>query len=164
MGLLLTVNSWEYRCWHEAGHIIAAYLADARVEKVVCKRSPAANERSFANIHHDGDADTRRYIGVAGHAVERLLFEKGALIDEAGNPLAEKAFINITHDNAQDDKISFFQGDNRVVNGQWPKNDDIYFMDFAKKRLCPALESRWERLELLANKLCEKEELDQAEI
>jgi hypothetical protein len=68
---------------------------------------------------------------VAGHAVERRLYDAGRLTDAAGQPVSPVNFIQLSlARNAADDKPKFF-GRPTPSNG-WTMADDEAFRDMAK--------------------------------
>jgi len=160
-------------CFHEAGHIEAAYLWGASVEKAVINK----DDNTYARILHKQDLSTKAPVACGGYAAERLVFDRYELIDSLGHHISEKNFKIHAMNNAQLDKFPFYI--KQPINNHgiypdspfqpnedktWPLESDDPFIRYAKEKISPELEKRFEFIEALANELDKKEKLTQAEI
>jgi hypothetical protein len=94
-------DSLELVCLHEAGHVVAALMAGARVVLV----EGHADSPPCARLRCDDDAMRRQKIAVGGHAVEWRLLHDKRLVDAAGGPLGVKAFRKTAREHAKADQL-----------------------------------------------------------
>ena len=106
MKQLVTFNSPEYACFHEAGHAVAAHSVGATVvEMELCRESPRSYGRTLAN-RTEAQASC---IALGGFAAEYLLYKLGRLVMQDGKKPSEKEFIDYAYRNAEDDFDQFWR-------------------------------------------------------
>lgn len=121
----IVFDSPELACFHEAGHAAIALGVGARVEKIVLYREePRSHGRT--SVHRD--ENQRRPIALGGFAAEYSLYKTGRLVKQDGGKPSQKEFIDYAINNANDDRIAFFNGDFRQPDGYWPIKKDSKFM------------------------------------
>lgn len=169
----ILVNSRIHICFHEAGHIEAAYLSGATVSEVV---SDAAGNPCTSVIHKP-DLSTKEPVACGGYAAESILFYLGRLIDQSGEPLTEQAFKRQAMHNARLDKFPFYikkpfdhslgmypESPFQPIDEWWPQESDAPFIAYADQYIVPALKERIVVIEALALELDRLGQLNQYEI
>jgi len=119
-------RSEELVCLHEAGHVERILTAGGMPEFVEIYDDPEPFGRSRAPVFV---GRTRQEVAVAGFAVELSLFKESRLIDAAGVPVTMKQFIQgAVAEHAAEDKVRFFGENRERIDGCWPPEDDLMFM------------------------------------
>jgi hypothetical protein len=114
---------------HEAGHVVGACYLDHWPESVELRPGPPLH--GVTSVPLAQTEQIRRLIAVAGHAIERRLYDAGRLTNLAGQPISEVDFIQLSlARNAADDKPKFFGRPTPSVG--WTMVDDGAFRDVAK--------------------------------
>ena len=120
-------------CLHEAGHAVAALVCGADLKFVEFIDNPLSEGVARNSVITSNQAE-RKFVACAGYAVEYNLFLAQRLVDAAGVALLERAFIQkAIGNNAAFDKRQFFDEDREQSDGDWPKNDDLEFMETGQK-------------------------------
>jgi hypothetical protein len=158
----ILVGSRRHICFHEAGHIEAAYLFGATVRGAAVDVS--GDPRT--SIVHKPDLSTKDPVACGGYAAEKILFSLSRLVDLRGNPLTDGAFHMQAMQNARLDKFPFYikeQFDHALglypgspfqpVGGSWPEESHVPFIAYAKQHVIPVLKGRLRFLEALAFEL-----------
>ena len=163
MKQLVTFNSPEYVCFHEAGHAVAARAVGATVVEMALYRESQCNYgRTRANRNHC----QARYIALGGFAAEYLLYELGRLVKEDGMPPTEKEFVHYAYRNAHDDFDLFWKyylgssqpGDLGMSQKEMDEKFIDYAVGFAKNRMS------FDVVERVASALVAAGSLDQEEV
>lgn len=103
---LVTFNSPEYACFHEAGHAVAAHSVGATVVEMVLYREP---QRSYGRTRADRTELQAPCIALGGFAAEYLLYKLGRLVKQDGEKPSEKEFIDYAYRNAKEDFDQFWK-------------------------------------------------------
>lgn len=88
--MTIIIDSVLHKCFHEAGHIEAAYIFGATVN--YASIDPCGDART--SVQHKPDLSTKSPVACGGFAVEQLLFDRASLVDQHGSPLSAAAFKN----------------------------------------------------------------------
>ena len=171
--MYVLVNSRLHKCFHEAGHVEAAYVWGATVQSV--KVDQSGNPR--ATILHKEDLTTKQPVACGGYAAESLLFRAGRLIDQSGSPISEPTFRRQAMQNARLDKFPFYitqpfdrisgiyPGSPYQPKGEsWPGDSDDPFIYYAETKIAPVLKDRFATIEKLALELHRYGQLDRNEV
>lgn len=172
----IVLNSYEYICWHEAGHVIAAYEIGATVEKVVVTKNHISDTTEaivakggecktsvdYSKIA-DSNLDKKLYVACGGWAAEYFLYRHGLILNLEKTRKTEKKFIDESNNNCSKDKIEY-AGADYSINGRWPEDFDDTFMDFGIKVVYPILTKNEAKLRSLWQEILQKQTLTQEEI
>jgi hypothetical protein len=123
---LIVYGTIEHVCLHEAGHFLAATMVGAKNLEVEIIDGPPPRGRARAERSHD----QAPALAVGGYATEFLLHKQKRLLDETGNAMTDKEFIDLVSGSLHADKIAFFGSDRRDAQGGWSYDDDRVFMEF----------------------------------
>lgn len=172
----IEINSHDYICWHEAGHIVAAIEVGAIVKRVVV--TPDQVENSEKGIFVKGSqqhvsveyseaaeirAEQRKYVACGGWAAEYFLYKNKLILNSGNTPLNEKEFIEKSNENCRLDKL-VFMGEDQSEGGTWPEQFDRDFMDFGIGEVYPILVECTAQLHGLWKEITQKQKLTQKDI
>jgi hypothetical protein len=159
----IQIQSRQYICLHEAGHIETALLSGAQVTKVSLA---VGSKDPHTSITHKPDLSTKVPIACGGYSVERILFDAGRVADENGTPMERATFQAQAMHNARRDKYPFYikhPADSRGhypgspfqpgPNDTWSEASDAPFVAHAEKNIIPMLKDRLAVIEALAEAL-----------
>ncbi|WP_250441856.1 hypothetical protein [Caballeronia sp. AZ1_KS37] len=171
--MLIVIGSVLHKCFHEAGHIEAAYIFGATVIHASIDSGGVAR----TSVQHKTDLSTKSPVACGGFAVEQLLFDRARLVDQEGNPLSVAAFRKQAMENARMDKFPFYIKQPIDAAGiypgspyqpasdlTWPIESDAPFMAYGFQHIVPKLDSRMPIVEKLACELYARRSLTQIEI
>lgn len=160
-------------CFHEAGHIEAAYVWGGYVELSSVDWNGTPRTRTL----HKPDLSTKEPVACGGYAAEWILFQEGYLINNSGTELPQQEFKSQAMENARLDKRPFYLKKPINKDGiypdspfqpskdwNWPLESDDPFIDYAHQNIVPELKRRFETIRALAIALYENELLNQTEI
>lgn len=160
--MTILIGSTLHKCFHEAGHIEAAYLFGATVTKAGIDSE--GNGRTL--VVHNEDLSTKVPVACGGFAVEHLLFESSSLVDANGTPLIAAAFKGQAMENARLDKFPYYLKQPADAYGvypgspfqprsdkTWPSESDAPFITYAIDEIVPLLRPRMQLIAALANDL-----------
>lgn len=117
---------------HEAGHAVVALVYELPPAFMEIIDTPSPHGRNRIPVVQD--PKQRRLLAVGGYTVELALFQAGRLLDAAGAPLTERAFIQqAIGSNASMDKVAFFGANHEQPDGTWPQAMDREFMGLGKQ-------------------------------
>lgn len=169
----ICVRSRRHICFHEAGHIEAAYLFGATVRGA----SLDVTGDPRTSVDHKPDLSTKDPVACGGYAAERILFSLHRLVDQYERPLTEQAFQLQAMDNARLDKFPFYikhKFDRTLgiypgslfqpIDGLWPVASDAPFIAYAEQHVVPVLEARIGVVEALALELDRRGKLNHNDI
>ncbi|WP_157505442.1 hypothetical protein [Geminicoccus roseus] len=125
---IISFDSPELACYHEAGHAAVALKVGATVVEM---KLYSAEPRSYGRTQVCRNDCQRRHIALGGFAAEYLLYKTGRLVKQDGCRPKEKEFIDYAIDNSNQDRISYFGEDLAQSDGQWPSDLDTEFMKYA---------------------------------
>lgn len=163
----IQIGSRKYVCLHEAGHIEIANLSgvvvnSSSVDLATCPRT---------NVTHN-DMSTKKPIACGGYAVEHLLFKMGRIVDGNGDGISAEEFEIQAMKNARLDKFPFYitepfdcergiypDSPFQPQGEDWPPESDAPFIEYAKSKIVPKLETRIEVIWALAEALEASESL-----
>jgi len=168
----IEIGSRLYKCFHEGGHVVAAILCGATVTGV--RLEPDGTGRT--SLKH-GDFAKKPIIACGGFAVERILFDKGMIVDGRNAPVPKTAFESQAMDTARMDKRPFYLHQDADASGQypgaafqpgpnwtWPPESDAPFISYALEHVVPLLRPHMSVIENLAQELNGAGRLTQEEI
>ncbi|HMH29067.1 MAG TPA: hypothetical protein VK580_10805 [Steroidobacteraceae bacterium] len=164
----MTPENLEYRCLHEAGHVVAAYAAGDSVEFVDMDSNPQGAHTRVNRANRD-NFSAKKLIACGGFAVEYVLFKRKLVTNPSGQLMTPQEFMQSSMDNARIDKKMFCDAYIAEDGARWAETLDTELLDsefknFALHEVVPHMESRWNDVEVIARDLALKRYLSRAQI
>ena len=148
----IQINSLEYQCWHEVGHVTVCLHLGGDVEFIELLDDETsgglARARCFTN------ADIRRSVACGGFAAEFFLLRKGHLSQVDEKEIAQIIFRNATKDR------EMFCGRTLRDNEGFTKEDDEAFMSHAVSDIAPIFSWYFPKMRQVVGELIRAKKLD----
>ncbi|MFG6488271.1 hypothetical protein ACG04R_16410 [Roseateles sp. BYS78W] len=153
-------KSRRYRAYHEAGHCMTAYAVGARIDFM----EVFSEAGGVCRVVRQADPNIGMLIATGGFAIEYLLWSASRTVGPDGVALTEKQFIDVTMNNASDDKQNYFSGNHADADGVWPKEMDEEFIRRGKNVVANQLRQYMDVIETLALRLDQANKLSGTEV